>query len=297
MAVAVDASATAPTIVGTATTSASLTTLTVGSSATALLAVVNSNNNLSGLTLTWDNGGTNQAMTLVGSVNITSGWIWIFGLLNPTPGAKTLRASWTGSLTCILDALSFTGTATDTIANAFQNFSSAQPAAGTSLPITLTGASGNISFCSSANNSNTYTSPYLSTTSSTDFYVDATHVAGTGAYAPSASSVTWTAHPSSSLSAILAGVDVSAGGSPPPTRTVTTYIVGEGTGSWTPPATVTATAELWGAGQAGDNDTGNGSAGAYYAKKNSVSLTSGTPVAFSLGLTSTNSAQAGGETW
>src|SRR6185437_13437077 len=42
---------------------------------------------------------------------------------------------------------------------------------------------------------------------------------------------------------------------------------------------------------------GNGSAGAYYAKKNSVSLTSGTPVAFSLGLTSTNSAQAGGDTW
>src|SRR6185437_3196554 len=214
MAVAVDASATAPTIVGTATTSASLTTLTVGSSATALLAVVNSNNNLSGLTLTWDNGGTNQAMTFVGSVNITSGWIWIFGLLNPTPGAKTLRASWTGSLTCILDALSFTGTATDTIANAFQNFNSAKPAASTSHTITLTGASGNISFCTSANNTNTYTSPYLNTTGSTNLYHDATHVAGTAAYAPSASSVVWTDHTSSSLADVLAGVDVAVPAAP-----------------------------------------------------------------------------------
>lgn len=215
MAVSVDATATAPAVVGTATTSVSLTTLTVGGSATALLAVVNANFSLPSLALTWDSGGANQAMTQVGTANITGGFVWIFGLLSPTSGNKTLLASWSGSLTCILYALSFTGTATDTIANAFTNFGSATPAAGTSLPITLTGASGNISFCTTANNTNTYTSPFLDTTGSTNLYVDATHVAGTSSYAPSASSVTWTAHPSSSLAAVLAGVDVSVPSSPP----------------------------------------------------------------------------------
>jgi hypothetical protein len=208
--VAIDAVAAAAAIVGTATTSVSLSNITVGGSATALLAVVNGNNNLASLTVVWDAGGTNQTMTQIGTASITSGFVWIFGLLNPIAGAKTLTASWTGALTAILDAISFTGTATDTIANAFQNFNSAAPASSSSPPITLTGAVGNISFCTSANNSNSYSTPFLNTTGSTNIYHDATHVAGTAAYAPSAASVPWVAHTSSALLAVLAGVDVAA---------------------------------------------------------------------------------------
>lgn len=77
----------------------------------------------------------------------------------------------------------------------------------------------------------------------------------------------------------------------------TVYIVGNGTGSFTPASTVSSSVECWGGGQAGNSGTTGAGAGAGYAKKNSFSLTAGTPVPFSLGAPGTTTGQAGGDTW
>src|SRR5260221_7801876 len=87
--------------------------VTVGSGANRALVVLlrfGSNSNVipSGLTVTWDSGGTNQALTQIpntsagqndnGGTNQTS--CVAFGLVAPTPGNKTLLVSWTGSRDC-----------------------------------------------------------------------------------------------------------------------------------------------------------------------------------------------------
>ena len=55
----------------------------------------------SGVSATWDFGGTNQAMDFIGSAPIVSGvdYAILFGLVNPTPGNLTLHVAWTN--TCI----------------------------------------------------------------------------------------------------------------------------------------------------------------------------------------------------
>ena len=77
----------------------------------------------------------------------------------------------------------------------------------------------------------------------------------------------------------------------------TIYIVGSGGGSFTPASTVTAKIECWGAGQSFNASTLAGGAGAYYAAKNSFSLTALTPVAFNLGAYPTAPSVNGGDTW
>jgi hypothetical protein len=79
----------------------------------------------------------------------------------------------------------------------------------------------------------------------------------------------------------------------------TLLFVGAGNGlSYKPLSSATWTAYLWGAGQAGGNDgTTNSGHGAYFAKKNSFPVTSGTPVSFQLGAPGTTNGHAGGDTW
>ena len=74
------------------------------------------------------------------------------------------------------------------------------------------------------------------------------------------------------------------------------YLVGNGTGTWVPPSTVTAKIEVWGAGAAGTGGGDGGGSGAY-AAKNAQSLVSGVGQAFSLGAPGLTSGQAGGNTW
>src|SRR4051812_34035362 len=76
----------------------------------------------------------------------------------------------------------------------------------------------------------------------------------------------------------------------------TVYIVGNGSGSFTPASTVTAKVEVWGAGAAGHTN-GVGGTGGGYAAKNSQSLTAGTPVAFQLGAPGAAIDANGGDTW
>jgi hypothetical protein len=78
--------------------------------------------------------------------------------------------------------------------------------------------------------------------------------------------------------------------------TTTIYLVGNGTGTYTPNVTTPANIQCWGAGQAG-NISGQSGAGAYWAVVNGFVLTNGNPVGFSLGAPGLTSGQAGGDTW
>lgn len=77
----------------------------------------------------------------------------------------------------------------------------------------------------------------------------------------------------------------------------TIYLVGSGSAAITPPSTATWTVQVWGAGAAGDDGTGNAGSGGGWAKKNSFSATAGANVQFVLGAPGVTSAQAGGDTW
>ena len=111
MAVVVDSIDTTPALASGAT-SLNLTTLTVGVGANrALYATLVLDGVTSSATATWDFGGTNQAATLLGSVADSSSAckIYVFGLVAPTSGSLTLRATWTGTADACLSAASFTG--------------------------------------------------------------------------------------------------------------------------------------------------------------------------------------------
>ncbi|MBA0083741.1 MAG: hypothetical protein HRJ53_01980 [Acidobacteria bacterium Pan2503] len=79
-------------------TSFNLTGLTVSPFGNGLLlAFITAFSAISAPTATWDSGGTNQAMTLVTSQANVGATVttYMFRLVNPTPGKKTLAFSWT----------------------------------------------------------------------------------------------------------------------------------------------------------------------------------------------------------
>src|SRR5258708_37066932 len=81
------------------------------------------------LALTWDQGGTNQSMTSLGSpvLNANVGdAIQYFGLVNPTSGNKTLRVTNSGNTFGNLGAeiwgMSFNGSVTTSVAAATEGY-------------------------------------------------------------------------------------------------------------------------------------------------------------------------------
>ena len=85
-------------IPGVSTSSFNMTTMTVGTGGNRLLlAFASAFTAISSLAAVWDSGGANQAMTLVNSqANVgASVTMYMFRLLNPVPGNKTLAWTWT----------------------------------------------------------------------------------------------------------------------------------------------------------------------------------------------------------
>lgn len=141
--------------------------ITVGSGAKALLVTIvfdgtNTNTMPTSITCTWDQGGTNQAMTQVGILDDTStgannnaDGLVMFGLLNPTAGNKTIRFTWTGATISQWDvsAMSFIGNDLTSIANAFQFATSNSPGTSNATStITATSAVGAITVCLTTEN-------------------------------------------------------------------------------------------------------------------------------------------------
>jgi hypothetical protein len=191
--VAVNATASAATT-GNGVAALTNANLTVPAGSTALLAFLTTSTfgtPVSAVSLRWDSAGTNQAMTQVASSTLGGNSSFLFGLLSPTSGLKTLSASWTGSGAATLYVMSFSGTATDTIANAFKN---ANSATGATTAVALTGSSavGNVNVIGVGDESGNSVNS-LSATGSTSLFNITTNNGGAGAYAPGAASVAWTA--------------------------------------------------------------------------------------------------------
>jgi hypothetical protein len=149
MAVAFDAkTATGTSVNGVNTLTVS--NMTVGSiSNGALLLLLNNGDGAtgfpSGLTATWDSGGTNQSMTQVPGTLVSSGYggtSALYGVLAPTSGNKSLVVSWTGNHEMHAQCISFSGVDQTSVAVAFPhgtvNSGTANPAT-----VTVTTANGN----------------------------------------------------------------------------------------------------------------------------------------------------------
>lgn len=159
MSVALDANSAAATITAGATT-IDLTNLTVSAGADrVLLATFLVGAAITGLTLDWDALGTPQSMTLLDSRALdASRSVYEFGLVNPTAGNLTLRASWTTSVAADLHATCFTGA---NQAGGASTFPIATQVSGGGSPatITITTASGNATYSSVVAGNSTFSTP------------------------------------------------------------------------------------------------------------------------------------------
>lgn len=107
-------------------TSANYTNLTISgglSNSALVVTIVNGDNGagVSGLSAVWDSGGTNQSMTQVATLTSVNFQSWIFGLLAPTAGNKTLALSWTGSAQLLICAASLKNVKQTSVVTAFVN--------------------------------------------------------------------------------------------------------------------------------------------------------------------------------
>lgn len=139
MAVAVDAVGTGDNDTGT---TLDYTGITVGGSASALVFLVTWGGNPGAITsVTWDFGGTAQAMTQIGTTQSDPTWttrfVALFGLVNPTAGNNTLRIVQANSVATKRAAISFTGSSTAGGAGTFANFATSS-GTGATLDLTVT---------------------------------------------------------------------------------------------------------------------------------------------------------------
>jgi len=215
MALAIDATATAATHTAGAT-SLDNSNLTVGAGATGLLVVVlfqALSVIATSVTVTWDNGGTNQTLTNIrddASPNV-NGIIQLFGRVSPTTGNKTLHVAWTNSCPAVVTAMSFSGGITTSVATAFSTGATNNGLSG-SPSLSISGASGNISVCVTDDTAGT--SSGLTATGSSAWFSDSVeaNLSTRGATAPSTATVSWSGSPAST-EWVASGVDVIAAAS------------------------------------------------------------------------------------
>lgn len=118
--------------------------MTVGASDTFLLFAISADSVTPGAaTATWDTGGTNQAMTSLGAIvtnaTTTNECLALFGVVNPTVGAKKFAWTFPGQSTAVNSyhfAVSFTGTETSSVAAATEGYQTASAASGASATVT-----------------------------------------------------------------------------------------------------------------------------------------------------------------
>lgn len=212
MAVAHDADSSSATDSGTGQTSATHGNLTVGSSLSngALLFIaVFDTQTVSNVALHWDSAGTNQAMTLIGSQVSTGahGFAFLFGLLAPTSGNKTLNCTWTTAAEVSLFGCSWTGVDQTSVAVAFPHFNSAVGSS-TAPSVTITSATGN-----AVVGAFSHQDP-LSSVNNTQLYIDngPSNFNCAGNRAAGAASVAMSAVDGASAGWAAIGVDILAAG-------------------------------------------------------------------------------------
>jgi hypothetical protein len=122
--------------VAAAATTMTLTTMTVSAGSNlCLVGVLTTSNASSSPTMNWDTAGANQAMTLALTVTNTQK-LYIFVLVAPVTGNKTLSASWTSVSNASLSAVAFSGADQTTCYNAADNVSYTTNTASPSFAVT-----------------------------------------------------------------------------------------------------------------------------------------------------------------
>jgi hypothetical protein len=202
---------------GTGATSLSTAGMTIGASATLLVACVSLQCNTTastGVTATWNGVSMTVGPTIThGAANGTT--VAIFWLVNPATGSHTLAMSWTLAADAYMGCASFTGVDTTTPVVTADNQTTSVANA-----VTITTVSGDATVACSCNNSNTPTS------SKTIFYGESNlNPGGGGSYSLSTTtSDTHTFTYSGGTLPATAGIHIQAaagGGPPPPTAIVT----------------------------------------------------------------------------
>lgn len=186
----------------------SLTTLTVGTGLKrALIVALTLQPVATAISLHWDTAGTNQALTLIGSVTDTGSKakLYLYGLVAPTSGAKTLTASWTTSSDVVIAAGCFTGVNPAGGTATFAHFSSST-GTGTAPTGSVTSATGNYTVGCWG------TFAGFSSVIATQWYFDntATNFSSGGSRITGAGTVNYTAVTTPSQPWGFAGVDIVA---------------------------------------------------------------------------------------
>ena len=169
-------------------------------------------------TVTWDQGGTNLALTKIGEkeVGADTRWATLWGAVGPVSGNKTLRVTTTAGMSQVtVDAISFSGASQVGGTTTFANLNSAT-ATGATASVTITSNSNDMVVANMVAAVGTAT---WSSVNNNQIYIENTSVnaPAAGNYASGAASVTMqgTLSNASWAWAIL-GVDIAATSPPPP---------------------------------------------------------------------------------
>lgn len=204
MAVALDANATSPTRQASGTT-LNNANLTVGSGSNrALIVQLCFSSVVTGISVKWDVAGANQTCTLIGS-NTGPYVTYLYGLVAPASGNKTLSVSWTSTSAAEVNLASFTGVNQTGGATSFAHFSHNNSAT-TTASLAVTSATGNMAVdCVSVN-----VAPISAPTQTQMFLVGTAPICA-GSYAAGAATVNfqWTCASATSWNEI--GCDIVAG--------------------------------------------------------------------------------------
>lgn len=214
MALAVDATtATGTSVNNVATMTVSNMTVGTGSNRALCVQLWFSNSTLpTGLTVTWDSGGTNQAMTAISGTTAANSGITgtsvLYGLVAPTSGNKSLVISWTGNTEAHATAVSFTGVNQTNVATAFPNGTNVVDTTPVTSPITITITSqtGDITVAAFAQNVSVYGAVSGTTIAEDD---TGPNLAVVSSYASGASTVTMTAAFTGTSGLIASACDVT----------------------------------------------------------------------------------------
>lgn len=142
------------------------------------------------VTLTWDLGGTNQVMTEIISVDMSSpGCVYLFGLKNPAAGNLTLQVAWTVSSgqTVTFGAISVYNV--DQITG--WNNSGSDTGTGTSASSTVTTNSGDLVIVNHINNNASSTTINQGTSAWVETDINENYAQGYKASASGSEAVSW----------------------------------------------------------------------------------------------------------
>jgi hypothetical protein len=190
------------------TTTGGLVTVGAGPEEGLILLVNLSLVTASSVAAVWDSGGSNQAMTLIGSQSFAgAGWAGIFVLVAPTSGNKNAKITWNNaSSDIVVNGTCWTNVDQTGGATSFPNFASNTGTAPTAASVTVTSAVGD------ATEATVTTSGSPSAPTQTQLYLETnpTNESGAGSRAPGAASVTHQFSISGVSAWVMVGVSIKA---------------------------------------------------------------------------------------